>query len=152
MFVLHSDDVVMREVTQKNISNAHIQHSSLSHGREVTQKNISNAHIQHSSLSHGREVTQKNISNAHMERYELQPISVMFSFNKATQNDIKDTCDYWSKEVSRHFYILQNISIFVQHSSLSHGREVTQKNISNAHIQRSSLSHGREVTQKNEYA
>jgi hypothetical protein len=47
-----------------------------------------------------------------MERYELQPISVMFSFNKATQNDIKDTCDYWSKEVSRHFYISQNMSIF----------------------------------------
>ena len=47
-----------------------------------------------------------------MARYELQPISVMFSFNKATQNDIKDTCDYWSKEVSRHFYISQNMSIF----------------------------------------
>ena len=39
------------------------------------------------------------------ERFQLHPISVMFSFNKATQNDRKDTCDYWSKEVSRHFYI-----------------------------------------------
>ena len=45
-------------------------------------------------------------------RFQLHPISVMFSFNKATQNDRKDTCDYWSKEVSRHFYILQNMSIF----------------------------------------
>jgi hypothetical protein len=46
------------------------------------------------------------------ERFQLHPISVMFSFNKATQNDRKDTCDYWSKEVSRHFYILKNMSIF----------------------------------------
>ena len=28
------------------------------------------------------------------ERFKIHPISVMFSFNKATQNDIKDTCDY----------------------------------------------------------
>ena len=46
------------------------------------------------------------------ERFNIHPISVMFSFNKATQNDRKDTCDYWSKEVSRYFYILQNMSIF----------------------------------------
>ena len=46
------------------------------------------------------------------ERFQLHPISVMFSFNKPTQNDRKDTCDYWSKEVSRHFYVLQNMSIF----------------------------------------
>jgi hypothetical protein len=38
------------------------------------------------------------------ERFKIHPISVMFSFNRATQNDRKNTCDYWSKEVSRHFY------------------------------------------------
>ena len=38
------------------------------------------------------------------ERYRLLPISVMFSFNRATQNDRINTCDYWSKEVSGHFY------------------------------------------------
>jgi hypothetical protein len=41
------------------------------------------------------------------KRFQLHPILVMFSFNKATHNDRKDTCDYWSKEVSRHFYVLQ---------------------------------------------
>ena len=46
------------------------------------------------------------------KRFQLHPISVMFSFNKATHNDRKDTCDYWSKEVSRHFYVLQNMSTF----------------------------------------
>jgi len=38
------------------------------------------------------------------DRFQLLPISVMFSFNKPKQNDRKETCDYWSKEVSRHFY------------------------------------------------
>ena len=37
------------------------------------------------------------------ERFNIHSMSVMFSFNKATQNDRKNTCDYWSKEVSRHF-------------------------------------------------
>jgi len=38
------------------------------------------------------------------ERFNIHPISVMFSFNRATLNDRKNTCDYWSREVSRHFY------------------------------------------------
>jgi len=47
------------------------------------------------------------------ERFKIHPISVIFSFNKATQNDRKDTCDYWSKEVSHHFYVLQNICYLI---------------------------------------
>ena len=38
------------------------------------------------------------------ERFQLHPISVMLSFNKPTQNERQNTCDYWSKEVSRNFY------------------------------------------------
>ena len=38
------------------------------------------------------------------ERFNIHPISVMFSFNRATHNNRKDTCDYGIKEVSRHFY------------------------------------------------
>ena len=43
-------------------------------------------------------------------RIKFHPLSVMFSFNKATQNDRKETCDYWFKEVSRHFYVIQIIA------------------------------------------
>jgi hypothetical protein len=39
-----------------------------------------------------------------VERFNIHPMSVMFSFNRATQNNKKDTCDYGSKEVSHHFY------------------------------------------------
>ena len=44
------------------------------------------------------------------ERFNIQPISVMFSFNRATQDDRKDKCDYWSKEVSGHLYVIQHMS------------------------------------------
>jgi hypothetical protein len=46
----------------------------------------------------------KTYDNLAKERFNIHPISVMFSFNRATQNDRKNTCDYWSKEVSRHLY------------------------------------------------
>lgn len=38
-------------------------------------------------------------------RITIYSISVMFSFNKASQNVRNDICDHWSKEVSQHFYI-----------------------------------------------
>ena len=37
------------------------------------------------------------------ERFNIHPMSVMFSFTRAAQNNRKDTCDYGSMEVSRHF-------------------------------------------------
>jgi len=34
------------------------------------------------------------------ERFTIHPISVMFSFNRATTQTVRtDICDYWSKEV-----------------------------------------------------